>query len=78
MGLQAIDEHFTRFLTIKGKEKKITDKYYNADRSNFFHTQQYVINSFTAYLPEILRNLGEIVREFRFFDGEEMALIRFY
>ena len=34
------------------------------------------INSLTAYLSEILRNLGEIVREFRFFDDEETVLIR--
>ena len=69
----------TRFVTIKGEEKKIADKY-NADRS--FSGRQicstirkYVINSLTTYLPEILRNLGEIVREFRFFDDEEMVLI---
>jgi hypothetical protein len=70
----------TRFVTIKGEEKKIADKYYNADRS--FSGKQicstirkYVINSLTTYLPEILRNLGEIVREFRFFNDEEMVLI---
>jgi hypothetical protein len=79
MGLQAIDEHFTRFLTIKG-EKRFADNIRNGERP--FSGRQicstiskYVINSLTAYLPEILRNLGEIVREFRFFDDEETVLI---
>ena len=81
MGLQAIDETTHEVPNDQREEERFADKYYNAEcsfsgRQICSTISKYTITIF-AYLPGILRNLGEIVRELRFFDDEETVLIRF-
>ena len=56
--------------------RNVTTPSANFRVGELFDNEQIHHNSIIAYLPEILRNLGEIVREFRFFDDKETVLIR--